>query len=64
MLKEINYLICAKVSIVQCCIYVGKMLSITIVNEEAIIFFKAEPTDICIGEKRLEGSMECEFVEC
>jgi hypothetical protein len=43
---------------------VEEMLSMTTVNEEAIIFFKAEPTDICIGEQGLEGSMGCEFVEC
>lgn len=63
MLKGINYLMCAKYNIVQCCVCVEKTLSMTTVNEETI-FLKAEPTDICIGKKGLEGSMQCEFVEC
>lgn len=63
VLKEINYLICAKSSIVLCCLCVGKMLSMTTVNDEAIIFLKAEPIDIFITKKGLESSTECEFSE-
>lgn len=63
MLKEINYLVCAKSSIVLCCLCVGKMLSMTTVNDGAIIFLKAEPIGIFIRKKGLESSMECEFSE-